>query len=203
MVDKHYQDAITRLRDCLEEANTFDDVDANCCYLATSGVDRQPSVRVITIYEINEGGLLFLSKKTSGKIIQLTQNPKAGVCFYWPSIKMQATVEGIVEELDEPASEALWVKRDHNAKLTAWATDIAVQDESTESLESYKQVARGKFQDSRLPLAESWSGYGLRPHRIEFWQTDWRKNKKHECYVKKGARIQLASAIGGLTPNNT
>lgn len=178
---------MTKLRNYLEEAKTFGDADANCCFLATTGANHQPSVRIISIYDINENGLLFLAKKTSGKIIQLTQNPKAGVCFYWRDIKIQATVEGIVEALDESASEALWINRDHNANLTAWATDIAAQqNDSTESLESYKQIARDKFQDSRLPLAESWSGYGLRPHRIEFWQTEWRKNKKHECYVKKG-----------------
>jgi pyridoxamine 5'-phosphate oxidase len=185
--DSVHQNAIAQLNNYLSEAKTFGDENANCCYLATSSQDLQPTVRVITIYDINSHGLLFLAKKSSGKIIHLANNPKAGLCFHWKTINVQATIEGIVEEISKEESEALWNKRDRDASIAAWASDIAKTDgKQVNSMTLSTAEAKQRFQGNRPPLAESWSGYVLKPNRIEFWPTSWKKNQAHTCYSKKG-----------------
>ncbi len=188
--DPVYQTVLNDLNGYLRDAKDFGDTQANCCFLATSGKAQQPSVRIITIYDINESGFLFLANKNSGKIIQLTENPKVGICFYWEALKMQATIEGVVEELIQEKGEELWRRRNHDAQITAWALDMAAdqkdQKEDVDNIEEYKLATKQRFKESKPPLPASWSAYAIKPNRIELWHTDWRKSKKRECYTKRG-----------------
>ncbi len=185
--DPVYQKVIEDLNCYLRDAKDFGETQANCCFLATSGNTHQPSVRIITIYDVNESGFLFLANKNSGKIIQLVENPKVGICFYWESLKMQATIEGVVGELDQEKSEELWGKRNHDAQITAWALDMAAdKKDKLDNIEEYKLATKQRFKESKPPLPTSWAGYVIKPNRIELWHTDWRKSKKRECYTKRG-----------------
>jgi pyridoxamine 5'-phosphate oxidase len=178
------QKAMSQLNASLSDAKAFHDPQADNAYLATSGDDLQPSVRIISIHQIDDKGLFFLANKNSGKIIHINTNPKIGLCFYWQSISLQVTIEGVVNAIDPDESEALWIKRDHNAKITAWAFDMADDKISKDELAYYKKKVRDDFQQSQPPLAVSWSGFVIEPTRIEFWKTDWRKNKCRDCYQK-------------------
>jgi pyridoxamine 5'-phosphate oxidase len=182
-----YKKAMDQLKLSLMDAKSFKDSQANNCYLATSGVDGQPSVRIITIHEVEDKGLFFLANKNSGKIIQVNHNPQVGLCFYWQTLGLQATIEGVVEIIDNEVGEGLWAKRDHHAKITAWAFDLAEDEMGKDKLDYYKKKTRDNFQESLPPLAKSWSGFLIRPTRIEFWKNDWRKNKCRDCYQKKGS----------------
>ena len=185
--DSIYKKAINQLNNALSDAKTFNDSQIDTCSLATVNTDGQPSVRIITIYDISDKGLFFLADNNSGKVVHINDNPQVGVCFYWKSLNLQATVEGVVEAVDNKTGEALWAKRDHHAKITAWAFDLADNKINRNELDYYKKKARDHFQESQLPLAKSWSGFLLKPTRIEFWQADWRKNKCRDCYAKVGA----------------
>jgi pyridoxamine 5'-phosphate oxidase len=176
--------AMSQLKVSLSDAKAFNDPQADNAYLATSGEGLQPSVRIITIHGIDDKGLFFLANKNSGKIAQINDNPKVGICFYWQSLSLQVTIEGVVKAIDQEAGEALWARRDHNAKITAWAFDMAVDKISKEELAYYKRKVRDNLQQSQPPLASSWSGFIIEPIRIEFWKADWRNNKCRDCYQK-------------------
>ena len=90
-----------------------------------------------------------------------------------------------MEAVDHEASEALWARRDHHAKITAWAFDLAEDKIGKDELDYYKKKTRDHFQESQPPLAKSWSGFLIKPTRIEFWRTDWRKNKCRDSYQMK------------------
>ena len=181
-----YPNLIKQLNHYQQEAKAFGCEQADCGFLATVSDSGQPSVRIITIYQITEQGLLFLANKNSGKIRHLQLNPKAGLCFYWDEIHLQITVEGIVEPLDHTTTCELWNRRDHQANLTAWAIDIAKDNKANDNLVENKQLIRQRTQATRLPLAESWWGYGLKPKRIDLWNSQWHKNKQHQAYSYRG-----------------
>jgi len=184
--DSIYKKAIDQLNNALSDAKTFNEKKFDTCSLSTVNDNGQPSVRIITVYDVSDKGLFFLANKNSGKIIHINNNPQVGLCFYWKSINLQATIEGVVEAIDRKKSEALWARRDHHAKVTAWAFDLAEKQVNTSELEDYKRKTRDQFQESQLPLAKSWTGFLIKPVRIEFWQADWRKNKCRDCYTKVG-----------------
>jgi pyridoxamine 5'-phosphate oxidase len=180
-----HQNVLAKLKQYMEDAKTFGEANANCCFLATCGQEKQPSVRIVTIYDITDDGLSFVAKKSSGKIIQIENNPKIGLCFFWGSINIQATLEGVVEPLNEETSSEMWRRRDHNANVSAWAVDMASSGDK-EEIGQLKSQVRERFHESRIPLPSSWSGYIVKPTRIEIWPTQWKKSQKHQCYIKKG-----------------
>jgi pyridoxamine 5'-phosphate oxidase len=183
-IDFIYQKAMNQLNASLIDAKTLNDPQANNANLATSAMGGQPSVRIITIHEANDKGLYFIANKNSGKISQINDNPRVGLCFYWQILHLQATIEGVVEAVDYKTSEALWAKRDHHAKTTAWTFELAEDKIGKDELDYYKKKTRDNFQGAQPPLANSWSGFLIKPTRIEFWKTDWRKNKCRDCYQK-------------------
>lgn len=188
--DPIFNSALAQLNTYIDEAAQFGNNHSDCCFLSTTGKDMKPSVRVITIQKINEKGLLFLSNKNSGKTKQFRENPFVGLCFYWPEINVQATLEGRIDLIDDSLAAELWKKRDYHAQVAAWAIEALEKTTDSELIEQQKRSTKERFQSSRPPLADSWGGYIIEPDRIEFWNTDWKKNKKRERLSKINNRWQ-------------
>lgn len=172
--------ALSQLSTYINEAKQLGNENANCCFLATSDNDKCPNGRIITIQDINDSSLLFLANRYSGKIIQLKSNPQVGLCFYWPEIKIQVTIEGSVTTIKEDIAKTLWNKRDYYAQVSAWTANSIDQSD----MERQKREIKRRFDSSKLPMANSWSGFSVQPHRLEFCHTDWKKTKKRECFKK-------------------
>lgn len=172
--------ALAQLNVYIDEAKQLGNENAYCCFLATSDINKCPSVRIITIQEINDNSLLFLANRHSGKIIQLDKNPLIGLCFYWPEIKVQVTIEGSATTIEEDISKALWKKRDYHAQISAWTTNSINQSD----IERQKREIKKHFDSSKLPMAKSWAGFAIEPRRIEYCHTDWKKTKKRVRFQK-------------------
>jgi pyridoxamine 5'-phosphate oxidase len=176
-----------QLNSSLSDAKMLKDPLVKNCYLATAGDNGHPSVRIITVHEVEDKGLFFIASKSSGKTIQINENIQVGLCFYWQALSLQVTVEGLVEATDDKTSEILWAKRDHHVKITALAFDLAEDKMGKDKLDYYKKKTRDNFQESLPPLVKSWSGFLIRPTRIEFLKMTGVKinaaivTKKREC----------------------
>jgi pyridoxamine 5'-phosphate oxidase len=184
-IDRIYNSAIAKLLTHIKEAKILGLEDANCAVLATIGKDYQPSARIITIHELSHQGFLFVAHKQSGKIVQLEKNPRAGLCFYWAPLHIQANIEGIITTIDPATSAQLWNKREYNAQVAAWAQDIAAEEETDLSIEAASKQLRHQF-EGRPPMADSWAGYCLTPTRIHIRRTLWNKPIEYFCCEKKG-----------------
>lgn len=169
-VDTLHLQLISRLKSYINEAGMLGGSESNCGFLATTGTDLQPNVRIVTICKVSTDGLCFLANSHSGKIQQLIENPQAGLCFYWPQISIQATVEGKFVPLSREFSERLWNSRDHYANVAAWCNE--------------RSLPKRQHVHGRMPMPDSWSGYCIEPSRVDFWSTCWKKNRPHECYLK-------------------
>jgi pyridoxine/pyridoxamine 5'-phosphate oxidase len=87
-VDLIYKKAMDQLSSSLSDAEMLNDPLVNDCYLATAGDSGHPSVRIITVHDINDKGLFFIVSKSSGKTIQLNENSQVGLCFYWQALNL-------------------------------------------------------------------------------------------------------------------
>jgi pyridoxine/pyridoxamine 5'-phosphate oxidase len=66
-VDSIYKKTMDPLSSSLSNAKMLNDPLVNNCYLATAGDSDQPSVRIITVHDINDKGLFFLQVKVAEK----------------------------------------------------------------------------------------------------------------------------------------
>lgn len=79
--------------------------------LSTATAAGQPSSRMLILKNIDEAGWHFASSATSRKGLELSENPRAAMNFYWPQLGRQVRVVGSVIELSAEASARDWQER--------------------------------------------------------------------------------------------
>lgn len=181
--DTLFAGALQRLQELMVEARSRGVHDIDAAALATAG-DAGPSVRMVNVLAVEEAGLLFFANVNSGKARQLESNPRAALCFYWPSLGEQVVVEGPVLQQSEEESDRYWHRRVRESQLVAWASrqsEFAVNRGQTR--ERMKE-GRKAFGFEHVPRHADWRAYRLQPERIEFWPAGWARAHERIRYVR-------------------
>ncbi len=138
--------------------------------LATADEDGRPSARMVLLKGFDDQGFVIYTNVESSKGREMLANPFAALCFYWPPLDRQVRVEGRVEPVSGEEADSYFASRPREAQIGAWASPQSRPLESRLELE--KQAARFalKFAAGRVPRPPYWSGFRIRPERIEFWR---------------------------------
>ena len=159
---------ITEFLNALERAQAHQ-VDTAPVVLATADARGRPSARLVLLRGANPDGFVFFTNYNSRKGRELTDNPHAALCFYWPSLDEQIRIEGAVERASDAESDAYFAGRPRGSQLGAWASEQSTVLPSRETLEErYREIER-RFEGRSVERPPFWGGFRLRPVRIEFW----------------------------------
>ena len=90
-------DPVLLFGEWLERAKASETGDATAAALATADASGRPSARMVLLKDVDESGFVFFTNYDSRKARDLEANPRAALCFHWPSLGAQARVEGRVE----------------------------------------------------------------------------------------------------------
>ncbi len=164
------QDPISLFKDWMAAAEKAEPNDPNAAALATVAVDGAPSVRMVLIKDIDERGVTFYTNLGSRKARDLLANPRAALCFHWKSTKRQVCIEGSVEAVDDREADAYFATRPRTSRIGAWASKQSQPLAGRFALERRVAEFTAKFHIGDVPRPEFWSGFRLRPERVEFWQ---------------------------------
>lgn len=139
--------------------------------LATAGKDGMPSVRMVLLKQADEQGFVFYTNLNSLKAKQLAENPQAALCFYWSNPQRQIRVQGVVERVSEKEADHYFSSRPRGSQIGAWASlqsqPLADYQQLLQRVSDYAE----KFADREaIPRPASWSGFRVKPNRIEFWE---------------------------------
>ena len=172
-------DPIAAFRAWHAEAGT----DAVC--LATASPEGAPSGRMVLLKGASSAGFVFHSNRTSPKGRDLAANPRAALVFYWPP-ERQVRVNGPVEVLPDPESDAYWTTRPRGSQLGAWASEQSKVIPGRAVLDAALAAAAERFAAGAVPRPPHWGGYRVVPAIIEFWQH--REDRLHDRirYIRKG-----------------
>lgn len=138
--------------------------------LATATPEGTPSVRMVLLKGLDEGGFVFYTNYGSRKAREMDANRRAALCFHWPVLQRQARVSGPVERLTEGESAAYFATRPRGSQLGAWASRQSEPLSDRRELEDRFRELRRRFQAEEIPLPPFWGGYRLTPEGMEFWQ---------------------------------
>lgn len=142
----------------------------NAMTLATVDGDGRITARMVLLKGFDAAGFVFYTNSESRKGRALADNPRAALCFYWPSLDRQVRVEGGVNRVSDAESDAYFASRPRQAQIGAWASRQSRP--LTARLEFEKEIARfaARFGLGKVPRPDHWGGYRVAPERIEFWQ---------------------------------
>jgi pyridoxamine 5'-phosphate oxidase len=182
---KEHTDPLILFRDWLEEAKVHEPNDPSAACLATANKNSIPSARMILLKHFDSGGFVFYTNTESRKGNELKANPSAALCFHWKSIRRQIRVEGSTTPVSRRTSDEYFKTRPRSAQIGAWASTQSAILPTRETLEGHFLNYADKFSDEAVSRPPHWSGYRLKPKRIEFWLS--RESRLHErlSYRKK------------------
>ncbi len=153
-----------------QEAKTKEPNDPEAMTLATVGADGMPSARMVLLKEVDPRGFVFYTNYESRKGRQLLAHAQAALCFHWKSLRRSVRVEGLAEQTAPEEADAYFASRPRSSQIGAWASDQSRPLEGRFALEARVAKFTAKFGVGPVPRPPHWSGFRIKPSRIEFWE---------------------------------
>jgi pyridoxamine 5'-phosphate oxidase len=145
-------------------------LEPNAMTLATASADGLPSARIVLLKGFDERGFVFYTNYKSYKGMQLEENPKACLVFFWKELERQVRVVGLVQKLSPAESDAYFNSRPVGSRIGAWASPQSQVIENRRWLdENYRELTK-QFTGKPLTRPLHWGGYRVQPIIVEFWQ---------------------------------
>lgn len=179
-------DPIEQFQALFARARQSEPADATAVALATADSTGAPSVRMVLLKGVDASGFVFFTNYGSRKARELALNPRAALCFYWPTLGVQVRVEGAVERVAAEESDAYFATRPRESQLGAWASAQSTLLASPSALrESFDRVS-ARFGGQVVARPDDWGGYRIRPARIEVWTAGEFRLHDRVLYTKQG-----------------
>lgn len=162
-------DPIELFRIWYNEAVQTEPNDPNAVALATASASGVPSARMVLMKRLDQRGFSFYTNAESRKGKELSENPRAAMCFHWKTQRRQVCVQGVVSELPSDDADAYFHSRSRGSQIAA---AVSAQSRPLESREKLERAALelDAHCSGEIPRPADWRGYVLAPESIEFWQ---------------------------------
>jgi pyridoxamine 5'-phosphate oxidase len=166
------------------------------CALATASRGGHPSARMVLMKHVDERGFVFATSYTSRKGRDLDENPRAALLFHWHPVGRQVRVEGPVEPISAGESDAIFLERPRDSRISALASRQSEPLVLRDQLEARVRELGTELEGREVERPSFWGGYRVKPEAIEFWQH--RANRLHIRFLYR--RDGDGWTIGQLQP---
>ncbi|MEO7952773.1 MAG: pyridoxamine 5'-phosphate oxidase [Polaromonas sp.] len=180
-----HADPLEQFGQWLAEAIAAQIPEPNAMTLATVASNLRPSTRVVLIKGFDARGIVWYTNYNSQKGTELAGNPYAALQFHWVELERVVRIEGLVEKVSDPESDAYFNSRPLDSRIGAWASPQSEVISSRSVLVANAAKYGAKFM-LQPPRPSHWGGYRLKPDIWQFWQG--RKSRLHDRlrYILQG-----------------
>ena len=162
----------------LLEARAAEINDPEAMAFASADANGRPSVRIVLLRRAGPDGFGFFTNLDSRKGEELAANPHGALAVHWKSLRRQVRAEGPVEIVSDAEANSYFAGRSRESQLGSWASDQSRPLASREAFERRYDEVRERFESQPVTRPPRWSGFRLKPERIEFWSD--RPHRLHE-----------------------
>jgi len=161
----------TRFLELLEQATALprDRLPEPTAFALATSAGNRPSVRMLLLKDADERGFVFYTNYESRKGRELLANPRAAMCFHWQPLEMQVRVEGRAMPVEGAEADAYFASRGRGSQIGAWASEQSRTIGEEQLLERRVAEFERRFEGATVPRPPHWSGFRVRPVRLEFW----------------------------------
>jgi pyridoxamine 5'-phosphate oxidase len=177
-------DPIARLRRWLAAAGRAGAPAADAMALATTAADGRPAVRFVLLKGVDAGGLVFFTDARSPKGRDVGRRRRAALAFYWDATGRQVRVEGRVAPVSAAEADAYWATRPRASRLAASASRQSARLASRATLLTRWRRLGARYRRDAVPRPRYWTGFRVRPERIEFWTRRAHRLHLRERFVR-------------------
>ena len=150
--------------------------------LATADAGGAPSVRVVILKDVRDGGWEFATDARSRKWVDLAANPQGAATFYWQPQARQVRLRGPVVPADPELCAADFLSRSPGSRAAALAVRPGEPLGSPAELEAAMAAALVRVEREPSLVLPEWSLQAVVPLEIEFWQGDRRRAHTRVVY---------------------
>ena len=130
----------------------------------------RPRSRTVLLKGHDAEGFVVFTNLGSDKGREIAATSRAALLMPWFALQRQVRIEGTVEHIADPDSDAYWAHRPRGSQLGAWASHQSRTIASRDALEAQYAEAEARFAGADVPRPEFWGGLRVRPESLEFWQ---------------------------------
>lgn len=141
----------------------------NAMTLSTSNSNCGCSSRVVLLKQLDDDGFVFFTNYESDKGLQIENNPRVAIHFYWPMLDRQVRIEGIAKKTAGEISDRYFRSRPKASQIGA-AISPQSKIVSEDELEAAYIKLEKQLDGKDVPRPENWGGYKVFPNMFEFWQ---------------------------------
>ena len=161
---------VTQFSEWWQQAINSNIDEVNAMTLATATCDGLPSARIVLLKGFNKNGFIFFTNYKSYKAMQLEENPKACIVFFWKELERQVRVVGLVKKLSLEENDIYFNSRPKYSRIGALASPQSQVIKNRAWIdEAFLKLAE-EYKDKDPQRPEHWGGYIIKPIIMEFWQ---------------------------------
>lgn len=149
--------------------------------VATCGENGVVSSRICLLKGFDDHGFVFFTNYSSPKGVQIAENPRVSLCFFWIPLDRQVRIEGAVVKTTEQESDAYFATRPRGSQIGAWASHQSAVIPGRGDLDRRFAELEAAYRERQIPRPPHWGGYRVIPLEIEFWQG--RADRLHDRFV--------------------
>ncbi|HEY7905479.1 MAG TPA: pyridoxamine 5'-phosphate oxidase [Wenzhouxiangella sp.] len=177
------QEILERFQAGFDRAKANDVPEANAMTLATVDPQGRPAARTVLLKGYDHQGFVFYTNLGSRKGQHLAHTPEASLVFWWRETEEQVLIDGSVEPVSAEEADAYFASRPRGSQIGAWASQQSTELTDREALLAAVADTEARFEGQTVPRPAHWSGFRVKPRRVEFWYGRTYRLHERVCFT--------------------
>jgi pyridoxamine 5'-phosphate oxidase len=182
------EDILNRFQQGFDRAVAANIPEANAMTLATVDPQGRPAARTVLLKGHDADGFVFYTNLNSRKGQHLAHTPQASLVFWWRENEEQVLIDGAVEPVSQQEADQYFASRPRGSQIGAWASKQSSQLQDRQALLAAVDETEARFEGQDVPRPDHWSGFRVKPRRVEFWYGQEYRLHERVCFTDTDGR---------------